>query len=48
MTPTPYGPEFYQMGFGEAVDGGYLTDYQVLVIRGSRRFRGGEHGHDRG
>ena len=27
-----YGPEFYQMGFGEAVDGGYLTDYQVLVI----------------
>ena len=27
-----YGPEFYRMGFGEAVDGGYLTDYQVLVI----------------
>ena len=27
-----YGPEFYQIGFGEAVDGGYLTDYQVLVI----------------
>jgi len=27
-----YGPEFFRMGFGEAVEGGYLTDYQVLVI----------------
>ncbi|MCY4194529.1 MAG: DEAD/DEAH box helicase family protein, partial [bacterium] len=27
-----YGPEFYRMGFGEAVDGGHLTDYEVLVI----------------
>ncbi len=27
-----YGPEFYRMGFGEAVEGGFLTDYQVLVI----------------
>ena len=27
-----YGPEFYRMGFGDAVEGGYLTDYQVLVI----------------
>ena len=27
-----YGPEFYRMGFGAAVDGGHLTDYEVLVI----------------
>ncbi len=27
-----YGPEFYRLGFGEAVDGGFLTDYKVLVI----------------
>ena len=27
-----YGPEFYRMGFGEAVEGGHLTDYEVLVI----------------
>ncbi|MCY3849826.1 MAG: DEAD/DEAH box helicase family protein, partial [Acidimicrobiaceae bacterium] len=27
-----YGPELFRMGFGEAVDGGYLTDYRVLVI----------------
>ena len=30
--PDTYGPEFYRMGFGEAVEGGHLTDYQVLVI----------------
>ncbi|MYI30676.1 MAG: DEAD/DEAH box helicase [Acidimicrobiia bacterium] len=27
-----YGPEFYRMSFGEAVEGGHLTDYKVLVI----------------
>ena len=27
-----YGPVFYRMGFGEAVEGGFLTDYQVVVI----------------
>ncbi|MCQ3807486.1 MAG: DEAD/DEAH box helicase family protein, partial [Acidimicrobiia bacterium] len=27
-----YGPVFYRMGFGEAVEGGFLTDYKVLVI----------------
>ncbi len=27
-----YGPEFYRMGFGDAVEAGHLTDYQVLVI----------------
>ncbi|MCY3786714.1 MAG: DEAD/DEAH box helicase family protein [bacterium] len=27
-----YGPEFFGMGFAEAVEGGYLTDYQVVVI----------------
>lgn len=27
-----YGPEFYRMGFGDAVEGGHLTDYEVLVI----------------
>ena len=27
-----YGPEMYCMSFGEAVEGGHLTDYKVLVI----------------
>ncbi|MCY4164170.1 MAG: DEAD/DEAH box helicase family protein, partial [bacterium] len=27
-----YGPEFYRMRFGEAVESGHLTDYEVLVI----------------
>ncbi|MXW59796.1 MAG: DEAD/DEAH box helicase, partial [Acidimicrobiia bacterium] len=27
-----YGPVFYRMGFGEAVERGHLTDYEVLVI----------------
>ena len=27
-----YGPEFYRMGYADAVEGGYLSDYQVLVI----------------
>lgn len=27
-----YGPEFYRLGFGEAVDKGLLTDYKVLVM----------------
>ena len=30
--PEVYGPVFYQMSFAEAIDGGYLSDYQVLVI----------------
>ena len=27
-----YGPEFYRMAFGDAVEGGHLSDYRVLVI----------------
>ncbi len=27
-----FGPEFYRLGFGEAVSGGWLTDYKVLVL----------------
>ncbi|OHR34174.1 damage-inducible protein [Corynebacterium sp. HMSC074C05] len=27
-----YGPEFYRLGFGEAVEKGLLTDYTVLVM----------------
>ncbi len=27
-----YGPELYKMSFGDAVNGGHLADYQVLVI----------------
>ena len=30
--PAVYGPEMYRMSFGDAVDGGHLTDYKVLVI----------------
>lgn len=29
---TVFGPEFYRLGFGEAVSGGWLTDYKVLVL----------------
>ncbi|NIH72632.1 DEAD/DEAH box helicase family protein [Auritidibacter ignavus] len=27
-----FGPEFYRLGFGEAVEAGLLTDYRVLVM----------------
>lgn len=27
-----YGPAFYQMGFADAVDSGWLSDYEVVVI----------------
>lgn len=27
-----YGEEIYRIGFGEAVDGGLLTDYKVLIL----------------
>ena len=27
-----FGPEFYRLGYADAVEGGYLSDYQVLVI----------------
>ena len=27
-----YGPEFYRMQFSDAVDGGYLSDYEVIVV----------------
>lgn len=27
-----YGPEFYRLGFGQAVSEGWLTDYKVLVL----------------
>ena len=30
--PDVYGPELYRMSFGDAVEGGHLTDYKVLVI----------------
>ncbi len=30
--PSIYGPELYRMSFGDAVEGGHLTDYKVLVI----------------
>ena len=30
--PEVYGPELYRMSFGDAVEGGHLTDYKVLVI----------------
>ncbi|MYJ34399.1 MAG: DEAD/DEAH box helicase, partial [Acidimicrobiaceae bacterium] len=30
--PAVYGPEMYRVSFGDAVDGGHLTDYKVLVI----------------
>ena len=29
---TKFGPEFYRLGFGEAVSRGLLTDYKVLVL----------------
>jgi predicted helicase len=29
---SKYGPEFHRLGFGEAVEGDLLTDYQVLVL----------------
>lgn len=29
---TTYGPVFYRIGFGEAVESGLLTDYKVLVL----------------
>ena len=29
---TVFGPEFYRMSFGEAVEGEHLSDYKVLVI----------------
>jgi len=29
---TVYGPEFYRMSFGDAVEQGHLSDYEVLVI----------------
>ena len=30
--PAVYGPEFYRMTFSEAIEGGHLSDYQVVVI----------------
>ncbi|WP_286961732.1 MULTISPECIES: DEAD/DEAH box helicase [Arsenicicoccus] len=29
---TLYGPELYRIGFGKAVEQGYLTDYRVLIL----------------
>jgi predicted helicase len=29
---TLYGPEFHRLGFGQAVEGGLLTDYKVLIL----------------
>ncbi|WP_338017169.1 type ISP restriction/modification enzyme [Kocuria marina] len=29
---TLFGPEFHRLGFGEAVEGGLLSDYKVLVL----------------
>ena len=33
--PAVYGNRFYQMSFSRAVEGGYLSDYEVLVIAAS-------------
>ena len=30
--PEQYGPEFYRLGFGEAVGNGLLADYRVMVL----------------
>ena len=27
-----YGPEFYKMAFSEAIEGGWLTDYKVIIL----------------
>ncbi len=35
--PLSYGREFYRMSFADAIDGGWLSDYQVLVIARSTR-----------
>ncbi len=32
-----YGPEFFRLGFGEAVEMGLLTDYKVVVLTVSER-----------
>ncbi len=28
-----YGPEFYRMSFADAVEGGYLSDYRVVILQ---------------
>lgn len=33
-----YGPEFFHLGFGRAVEDGLLTDYKVLVLAVDERF----------
>ena len=35
-----YGEEFFRMKFADAVDGGYLSDYRVVILQRPRR-RGG-------
>ena len=30
--PAVYGPEFYRMTFAQAIDGGWLSDYRVLIL----------------
>ncbi len=30
--PETFGPEFYRLGFGEAVEQGLLADYRVLIL----------------
>ena len=27
-----YGPEFYKMAFSQAIEGGFLTDYKVIIL----------------
>ena len=27
-----YGPEFYKMAFSQAIEGGWLTDYKVIIL----------------
>lgn len=30
--PSVFGPEFHSLSFGQAIDQGYLSDYQVVII----------------
>lgn len=38
---SDYGPEFYRLGFGEAVEKGLLTDYKVLVLTVDEKYIAG-------
>ena len=44
-----YGPEFYRMSFADAVEGGHLSDYRVIILqrRGSAEARDNPNAVDR-